>query len=224
MDQKFTIKQAILLFLLAGCWTIGLVSAMYYYRIRVPFSPEILIHGGIILLILLFIHYVKPTKTSFQFTDTKFSRSTISLIIISLLSGLALWLLDYANSVFILHDDIEQQAHDLLKLANKDGFISTSLSICILAPLAEEMLFRGILLPAFAYKNNQRVGIIISSMLFSLIHFSPEHAIILFVAGICFGILRVTSRSIWPPFLAHCTNNTLTWSIYIIGWDSMVLI
>jgi len=217
MQQHFTFKQAILIFILATIWTLGLVSAIYYYEINLGFSVEVLIHGGIIILILLFMYYKQRSNRHFLLSDDlRFIHLTVRFSIIALLTGLGLFILDTISSLYILHNDIQQQAQSLLLQANKEGFISTTLAICLLAPLMEEILFRGVLLPAFAYKNKQYIGIISSAILFSLIHFSAEQAIILFIAGVCFGLLRVKSNSIWPPFLAHCTNNTLTWSIYMM--------
>ncbi len=217
MQQSFTFKQAIFLFVLATIWTLGLVSVIYYYAIDLDFSLEILIHGGIIILILLFMYYKQRGKLHFQLSDDlKFFKPTVRYSMIALLTGLSLFLLDTISSVYVLHNDIQQQAVSLLGQANTDGLVSTTLAVCLLAPLMEEMLFRGVLLPAFVYRNKQYIGILSSAALFSLIHFSAEQAIILFIAGICFGILRVKSNSIWPSFLAHCTNNTLTWSIYML--------
>lgn len=135
--------------------------------------------------------------------------------IIALLAGLGLFLLDTLSSVYIVQADIQQQAQVLVAQANKEGLVSTTLAICLLAPLMEEMLFRGVLLPAFIYKNKQYIGIISSAALFSLIHFSANEAVILFIAGVSFAILRVQSNSIWPPFVVHSMNNTLSWSIYL---------
>lgn len=217
MWQDFTFKQAILLFFLAIIWTLGVISTIYYYAIDLDFSLEILIHGGIIILILLFMHYKQRSHRHFLLSDDLQSiKLTVRFSIIALLTGLVLFALDTISSVYILQNDIQQQAKLLVIQANKEGLVSTTIAICLLAPLMEEMLFRGVLLPAFVYKNKQYIGIISSAVVFSLIHFSAEQAIILFIAGVCFGILRVKSNSIWPPFLAHFTNNTLTWSIYMI--------
>ncbi|BCG63052.1 MAG: hypothetical protein methR_P0741 [Methyloprofundus sp.] len=215
MPQSFTCKQALLIFALATIWTLGVVSYIYYHRIILEFSLEVLIHGGIIILILLFMrsqqhrHYLLSD-------DLQHIKLSLRFGFIALLVGVGLLVLDTINSVYILQDDIQQQAQSALAQAKKEGIVSSTIAACFLAPLMEEMLFRGVLLPAFSYKNKHTIGIISSALLFSLVHFSAEQAIILFIAGVCFGILRIQSHSIWPPFLAHFANNTLTWSIYIV--------
>lgn len=217
MPQHFTFKQAILLFILATIWTLGIISIIYYYAIDLGFSVEVLIHGGIIILILLFIHQQQHNKTRFLLSDDlQAFKLSVRFAIIALLTGLGLFLLDTISSVYILQADIQQQAQSVLIQARKDGMVSSTLAACLLAPLMEEVLFRGVLLPAFSYKAKQYIGIIASAMLFSLIHFSMEQAVILFIAGVCFGILRIKSQSIWPPFFAHFTNNTLAWSAYML--------
>lgn len=219
MQQQFTLTQAILLFVLASIWTISVVGILYGYNIQLPFSEEILIHGGIIGLILLFIAYKQRSNTYYRLSDD-LRQICVSgrFIAIALLTALSLWLLDTVNSIWVLQEDIGKQARQLLLRANSVGFVSTSLAVCILAPLMEEMLFRGVFLPAFCYKNNQYIGIFSSAVLFSLIHFSLDQAVVLLMAGLCFGVLRVKSGSIWPSFLAHSANNTLTWIVYIMAW------
>lgn len=217
MLQHFTFKQSILLFALATVWTLGVAGSIYYYSINLDFSLEVLIHGGIILLILLYMHYQQRNNTYFLLTDDLRSiKLSVRFSLIAVLTGLGLFILDSLSSVYILQQSIQQQAQPVLIQAHSDGLVSSTLAVCLLAPLMEEILFRGVLLPAFAYKSKQYVGIISSAILFSVIHFSAEQAVILFIAGVCFGILRVKSHSIWPPFLAHFTNNTLTWSIYML--------
>ena len=146
MQQNFTFKQAILVFVLAVTWTLSVVSAIYYYAIDLDFSLEVLIHGGIIIMILLFMHYKQRSNRSFLLSDDLQSiKLTVRFSIIALLTGLGLFILDTINSVYILQEDIQQQAQSLVTQANKEGLVSTTLAICLLAPLMEEMLFRGVM-------------------------------------------------------------------------------
>lgn len=79
-----------------------------------------------------------------------------------------------------------------------------------LAPVVEEVLFRGLLLGALVRRWGQWSGIIISSILFGLMHLSDPWVIPpLMVLGIVLGWLTVRSGSLWPAILAHTLNNVI---------------
>ena len=77
----------------------------------------------------------------------------------------------------------------------------TGLFVAICAGVGEELFFRGVLANEF--------GIIISSVLFSLMHFGPAVlkfrlvATIYFVIGIYFGWIYADTGSLWVPIIAH---------------------
>ncbi len=84
--------------------------------------------------------------------------------------------------------------------------IISFLSMVILPAILEEMLFRGALLNAFLpYGKN--FAIIISALLFSLMHANPHQMLYAFCAGILFAVFACESRSLWLPILAHASVN-----------------
>ncbi|MDL2246291.1 CPBP family intramembrane metalloprotease [Methanobrevibacter sp. OttesenSCG-928-K11] len=101
------------------------------------------------------------------------------------------------------------------------GVLSGIISSVIIAPLFEELLFRGIILQ----KLNKRLGIIvsilISSILFGIIHdlggiFSA------FIFGICMCILYIKSNNILVPIFAHALNNLIAEALYLIDPSEMI--
>lgn len=97
---------------------------------------------------------------------------------------------------------------------NRDVLIFSAI---LIAPLREELLFRGILQPMLANKTNRIAGLIITAILFTGCHFVYGSTILiyikLFVLSIILGILRYRSNSIVPSYVAHLLNN----SVSIIG-------
>ena len=85
------------------------------------------------------------------------------------------------------------------------------------APLLEELLFRGALQPALVRRHGHWPGIAITALLFLLIHV-PGWALLrphppaltvcyVFGFGLFLGWLRHASGSLWAPFASHWINN-----------------
>ena len=93
------------------------------------------------------------------------------------------------------------------------------LSLGIMVPIAEELLFRGMALRWIEERLGAIAAIAISAFLFAIVHF---YFLVLdaniglfvtgqiFVLGLLLGWLYVWSRSIWPPILLHVVNNIAT--------------
>jgi membrane protease YdiL (CAAX protease family) len=87
------------------------------------------------------------------------------------------------------------------------------LVIAVAAPLAEEILFRGVLMQAFAQRFGTGVGITVSALMFSLYHLSPPQLIPAFFSGLALGALATRTRSLLPGMIAHAANNLLVVSL-----------
>ena len=72
-------------------------------------------------------------------------------------------------------------------------FVTTT----ILAPLFEEIIFRGILLPTLSRDFGVISGIIISAFIFALAHLSLGEMPPLFVLGVGLAITRIASGSLF---------------------------
>lgn len=86
----------------------------------------------------------------------------------------------------------------------------------------EELVTRSILMNYFASKYNVLAGIIINSLIFSLLHlgnnaFSPLAAINIFLVGILFSLLFYISDDIFLPAAAHSFWNFAQGNIFGIS-------
>lgn len=78
---------------------------------------------------------------------------------------------------------------------------------CIVAPVTEELLFRGFFLKNLS-RVSQRFGIIASAVLFGLWHENLAQFVLAFLVGIFMGYITVKHNSILPAIAAHMTVNT----------------
>jgi membrane protease YdiL (CAAX protease family) len=99
--------------------------------------------------------------------------------------------------------------HDLLRVDSAwDGFALT-LALVVIAPITEELLFRGVLLRGLVRSYGERVGLLVSAVLFGLLHGRPAEALVAFVAGLVLGALRLRTRSVLPCIALHVGVNAL---------------
>lgn len=98
-------------------------------------------------------------------------------------------------------------------MATAGGTLSVAsvLGICLLAPLAEEMVMRGgVEEELLQWRNNPMVAILLSSFLFAILHFYPSIITGAFLGGIIYGWIYYRTRNIWICFLMHFANNSLS--------------
>ena len=87
------------------------------------------------------------------------------------------------------------------------------LSIAVVTPIAEELMFRGYILDAINRKHSDWTSIIWSSLLFGLVHLNPFVMGQAFMGGMVYGWIRVRTGSILPTIACHMMWNTLALSL-----------
>lgn len=81
---------------------------------------------------------------------------------------------------------------------------------CIIAPITEEIFYRGMVLKVFS-QANQRFAIIISAVFFGLAHGNLPQFALAFLLGIFLAHITMKHDSIIPSIIVHmCINTTVT--------------
>jgi membrane protease YdiL (CAAX protease family) len=78
----------------------------------------------------------------------------------------------------------------------------------LLAPLAEELIFRGLLFGWLQSRWNAGVAWIVSSLAFAAAHIDVAHIALVLPLGLLFGWLRWRTGSLVPSLAAHAINNS----------------
>ena len=87
------------------------------------------------------------------------------------------------------------------------------LSVGFVAPVMEEILFRGCILSTLKKEMHPWIAIVISAALFAVAHGTPIGIMYAFILGLIMGWLAVTFKSIVPTILFHMAYNcTLAYS------------
>ena len=98
-----------------------------------------------------------------------------------------------------------------LIMNNRFGYFIVGL----LAPLVEELVFRGAILRAWLrWKSNPWIGIVISAVMFSAIHMNPAQMPHAFLIGLLLGWMYYRTDSIVLGVVYHWVNNTIAYVLF----------
>ena len=91
------------------------------------------------------------------------------------------------------------------------GDVISVVGVCLLAPVLEEMLCRGIILRSFLQQYSPRRAIVLSAVVFGLAHLNLYQFASASLMGLLLGWLYARTRSLLPCILLHAAyNGTLT--------------
>ena len=82
----------------------------------------------------------------------------------------------------------------------------------ILAPVGEEIYFRGFAYPVFKKKLGVRGGILATAVFFSLLHFDAVRFLPIFIGGAGLAWLYESTGSLITPIIAHSV-----WNVSMLG-------
>jgi membrane protease YdiL (CAAX protease family) len=77
----------------------------------------------------------------------------------------------------------------------------------VLAPLSEELVFRGLALPLFSHQAGMAVGVTASALLFALLHMNVHAFVPIFVFGLALGMAYVVTGQLRVPIVMHMAFN-----------------
>jgi len=116
-----------------------------------------------------------------------------------------------AVSVAVSQIGLEPQGvKQAMKIAQDPAALLVGLALLAgLAPLVEELVFRGLLYGWLAGRWGSGIAFIGSSLAFAAAHVELAHVVLVLPLGLMFGWLRWRSGSLWPSLVAHMANNGL---------------
>lgn len=97
-------------------------------------------------------------------------------------------------------------------LADPASIVLVGLFASTLGPVCEELAFRGFLLPTLQRAVGTGPAVVITAAVFSALHgpqyaWSWRHLVLITVAGVAFGLIRVLARSTLAASLTHASYN-----------------
>jgi membrane protease YdiL (CAAX protease family) len=114
-------------------------------------------------------------------------------------------------------DDLARPAQELADKAHgAGGALLFLLVVGVVAPVVEELFFRGLVFRAFEKRWDRWWALLASSAMFALTHFQLLQFLPLMAAGAVFGLLVVRSDRLGPAIVAHMAFNIST--VVVLLW------
>ncbi len=143
-----------------------------------------------------------------------------------MLSGVFLQLITYLLPTLI--DTGQQQAIGFSHITTRYELVAAYITLTVLAPFAEELLFRGVLFGKIRRYFGAIVTIGLTALLFASLHLigvqdtgqvQLQWAVVCdtFILAIALGILREKTGSIWAGILLHAIKNSIAFFILFVA-------
>ena len=104
-----------------------------------------------------------------------------------------------------------------MAVTNVKDFLFMTLFVAIIPAILEEVAIRGVLLQPLR-RFGDGFAIVVSAVIFSLLHGNMVQVPYTVIAGIYFGYVMVATGSLWPSIILHFFNNF--YSVMITAFDS----
>ena len=184
-------------------------------RIISRYSIHISIFAAIIQIVMFIVLLKRCRRRAIPYVFTRSPRAIDLLAAIGsvpVLIGVSLvWdlLVTSLAEHFAFWDKVLSDYMTLIETAfvPRSGMFVQIISLVILVPIAEELLFRGIILSELKAAMPKWAAILLTGLIFAVVHGNVYQGVYTFVAGVYFGYLYVFSESILIPILAHMLFN-----------------
>lgn len=180
------------------------LQAVFYFEIYLAFAA------------IFRFRYNKPVFVSLGWRKTNFNP------FLAAVSGVALAVMLTALGRF-LHTP-ENNLID--KLVNSwFSFALLAVTAALLAPLFEELVFRGFLQPLLSRTFGVVAGVLVTAALFGALHLFEyslqwQYGVIIALAGAVFGWARARTGSVIPGVIMHCCFNSVSVIAYCVASHS----
>lgn len=94
--------------------------------------------------------------------------------------------------------------------------IVASIVVILMAPVLEEIFFRGFLLRTLTDKVGIFFGSILSAAVFAIVHFPWQSIIPIFILGLIINSIVIRTKSIIPSIVFHVFNNGIVFTIELL--------
>lgn len=162
------------------------------------------------------VYAIKTNKTG----DSSFNLSLENKRIIPfLIVGTLALLFGIIIPIISLFPMTESIQKTFMVFVNQTG-VFTFILLVFAAPVFEELIFRGIILEGLLKKYSPILSILISSLLFGIVHLNPLQFITGFILGIFSGWVYYKTRNLLYSVIIHATCNLIGFlSRYMAGND-----
>lgn len=183
---------------------------------------------SLVLLAVAYLRFVRPGVVSLRsfglgrnlLAERFLGQVWLAHLVTGLGGGMLVLLLSGAVQALLRNLGVQQTQlldYTWIRQLPLAGFLAIVLAGAVLAPLAEETFFRGLVFRSYLEAKGPLTAYLVSSTVFALLHLNlPAFAPIL-VLGLVLAWLYRTTGSLLPGVLAHAVNNGVAFLVLYFG-------
>ena len=179
----------------------------------------------IVSAVVAFFIYKKMLKKKKRdiFEVCRFNKLSWDKVMVSLAAGMAFVFLStiVVNLLSMLATETVENHEGFMDGIMQGSTILLFLTIGIVAPLIEEIMFRGIIFDELEKKLSLKLTILLQGLLFGLFHMNLVQGAYASVMGIFLGLSLIWTGSIWAPILIHLGNNLFSLALSVTPLGSL---
>ena len=217
-DEKFpNIAQTF------GVFGIFLLAQISLFPFSFVFKP--FISKYIMSLVFSILSFCAAIAYSIQKrkTGAKTFNFTIENKLVILLAIISVYALNYGIITPVLSLVPESKIYNqiLLEWAGQPAIL-LFLHMVVIAPVFEELICRGIILDGFLKHYSPLKSILVSSLIFGLLHLNLPQIISGFLGGLFLGWIYYKTRSVSLPIILHATINLIALiALHVHDFDNL---
>jgi uncharacterized protein len=167
------------------------------------------------LVAIVYFRVVQPRIITWR--DMGLSRAQVlSTWRVGLIAAPALFLLIVAVELVLRALGVRQtqmESLDWLRGVPLWQYLLVAFAAAVLAPIAEEIYFRGYVFRAYLAQKGPLQAYLFSSVLFALVHLNLQAFVPIFVVGLFLAFLYQRTGSVLPGMIAHAFNNAVAFTV-----------
>lgn len=211
-------------FLLLVCFYGGIILSAYAQKLTGPSKLTALtaviaalsFQGGALLLVTLFLREHSLTwNQAFGFERQPLNVALVGVIAACFYLPVG-WGLQFVSAQvmtsipqFEMKPELQQSVQVLRITTSFIDRLAMGVVTIVLAPVAEEVLFRGILYPWIRQLGFPKLALWGSALLFALVHFNAVTFFPLFALALLLTFLYIRTGNLFAPIIAHSLFNAL---------------
>lgn len=198
MWNKVFMTVLVFLGIQLGCGIIFTPFAMLYPSLFTTIMAITVIVSNIIMAVYLFAS--KQINRSLK----TFAVAPFSIIVFSIILMIPI---EFIVTTFLEAANIPDFQNIQLPAFSKNTF--GIIAITLVAPIVEELVFRGAILKYLLTRFSTWNAIVMSSAIFGIVHLNPTQTIAAFIIGMAIGWIYYRTRKLGTCIIMHVFNNSI---------------
>lgn len=181
----------------------------------VEFATLATMISGILTVVVLIVEFLVRKKSFFKETFIFKIKGSLIAPIIFLGFGLNI-IISVVMELLPVSEDIMNSYIQSSKSLSQGNMIVNVIAIAIVAPIVEELIFRGLVLTRFQKGMPTVVAAILSSLLFGLVHGQILWMSYAFVLGLILSFVFIRTKSLVSSILLHFAFNSFSACLMVL--------